>query len=303
MFKYTEKFLSFQGEGHHTGKNTVWLRLFQCNLECRGFGQKNPADPSSYAPVGNDMDLIDIKVLEDLPVFEYGCDSAYSVSRRYEHLVYSGSANDICNDLESLITSDYNTGGKFLNSSSGEYTHLCFTGGEPMLRPNQKAIMAIVREFHQRGNMPYRITVETNGTQKLSPEFVKFIEWFYDVTNGEGEWFWSVSPKLHNTSGEHNDIAIKPEIVKSYQDLVRNNTGQLKFVVNGSNDTWIELSKVVDQFRKEGVVFPVWVMPVGSLKEHQESDIVKDIVYEALKRGYHISGRLHAYMLGNGMNT
>jgi len=150
--KYTETFRSFQGEGHNTGKNTLFLRLFQCNLECRGFGQENPADPTSYHPVGNDYDLIDIKVLEDLPVFQYGCDSAYSVSRKYEHLVHNGTASEICDRLEDLLRNEYNPDGKFLNPKTGEYTHFCITGGEPMLRPNQKAIIAIMEEFMRRGN-------------------------------------------------------------------------------------------------------------------------------------------------------
>ena len=295
-------------EGSHTGKATLWLRLFQCNLECRGFSQPNPADPDTYFPVGNDRDLIDIKVLEDLPVFQYGCDSAYSVSRRYEHLVHEDTANEIALQLQSLITTKYNPSGLFKNEHSGAETHMCFTGGEPLLRPNQRAIESIMKEFAKNRNLPNFVTVETNGTQKLSPAFKDFLKWLA-IANDEDshEWLWSISPKLLNTSGELLENAIKPEIVKSYiQACTESNlnfAGQLKFVVNNTQATWDELDLTVQKFRDAGIGFPVWIMPVGATKEQQETDDIKEIVYKALDRGFHVSGRLHTYMLGNGMGT
>ena len=45
---YSEIFKSIQGEGHYTGVPTTWLRFFGCNLECNGFGQDDPTDPSTY---------------------------------------------------------------------------------------------------------------------------------------------------------------------------------------------------------------------------------------------------------------
>lgn len=304
-FKYTERFLSFQGEGTHTGKNTLWLRWFLCNLECRGFNQPDPTNPASYNPVGNDKDLIDIKVLEDLPVFEYGCDSAYSVARKYEHLVHEDTVVDLATKLEDILKSDFNPSGKFSHPHSGEEVHMCFTGGEPMMRPSQRGTIALMKEFYNRDNLPRFVTVETNGTQKISREYVDFLEWFSDVTGNSGEWFWSFSPKLFNTSGETPEKAIKPEVVKSYQDAVANinSNGHLKFVVNGTKETWDELEGVVSEFRSAGVKYPVWIMPVGATKEQQEDGRAKEIVNEALRRGYHISGRLHCHLLGNGMNT
>ena len=307
-FKYTEQFLSLQGENVHTGKNSLWLRLFQCNLECRGFSQANPADPSTYKNVGNDYDLIDIKVLDDLPVFEYGCDSAYSVSRRYEHLVNQGTAEEICNGLTQILTNQYNPTGSFLHPYSGTQTHFCITGGEPLLRPNQRAIEAVVTEFAKRQNVPRFITIETNGTQKLSNDFKAFLGKLAVINEDEDhEWFWSVSPKLLNVSGEHPDSAIKPEVVMSYLYAASgaglNSNLTLKFVLTNTQAAWDELDLTVRKFRDAGVASPVWIMPVGASKEQQETAEVKEIVYKALERGYNVSGRLHAHLLGNGMNT
>ena len=41
-YYYSEIFYSIQGEGHYTGYPTLWLRLWACNLQCHGFGQKDP---------------------------------------------------------------------------------------------------------------------------------------------------------------------------------------------------------------------------------------------------------------------
>lgn len=288
-------------EGHHTGKNTLWLRWFQCNLECRGFNQPDPTNPATYNPVGNDRDLIDIKVLEELPVFEFGCDSAYSVSKKYEHLTYKGTAEQIADELENLLKNDWNPQGKFKHPHSGEETHMCFTGGEPMMRPSQRGIEAVMRELHKRNNMPNYVTIETNGTQKMSRDFRAFLEWFGNNCDEGCEWFWSFSPKLFNTSGEESKRAIKPDVIADY--LEYSPSGQLKFVVNGTQETWDELEEVVKEFRDAGIDIPCWIMPVGGTKEQQEDGRGNIIVDEALKRGYNISGRLHCHLLGNGMGT
>ena len=82
---YSEIFKSIQGEGHYTGVTTVWLRFFGCNLECQGFGQDDPTDPSTYKLPYLEIPLEDITKVEDLPVFPYGCDSvSYTHLRAHE---------------------------------------------------------------------------------------------------------------------------------------------------------------------------------------------------------------------------
>ena len=82
-YYYSEIFHSIQGEGHYTGVPTTWLRFFGCNLECNGFGQDDPTDPSTYKLPYKDFDIIEVKNVEDLPVWKYGCDSSYSWSKKF----------------------------------------------------------------------------------------------------------------------------------------------------------------------------------------------------------------------------
>ena len=70
---YSEIFKSIQGEGHYTGVPTTWLRFFGCNLECNGFGQDDPTDPSTYKLPYQDFDIIEVKNVEDLPVWRRSC--------------------------------------------------------------------------------------------------------------------------------------------------------------------------------------------------------------------------------------
>ena len=37
--RYSEVFYSVQGEGRWVGVPSIFLRVFGCNFECRGFGQ------------------------------------------------------------------------------------------------------------------------------------------------------------------------------------------------------------------------------------------------------------------------
>ena len=46
--KYSEAFYSIQGEGRWVGTPSVFLRMFGCNFECRGFGQGR--DQSKWLP-------------------------------------------------------------------------------------------------------------------------------------------------------------------------------------------------------------------------------------------------------------
>ena len=68
-------FWSFQGEAELAGTPTVWLRFFGCNLECNGFGQTHPTKPDTWELPYKDYDLIAVDRVEDLPVWDKGCDS------------------------------------------------------------------------------------------------------------------------------------------------------------------------------------------------------------------------------------
>ena len=86
QYTYSEIFHSAQGEGLYTGTPGPWLRYFMCNLQCNGFGQDDPTDESTYKLPYKDLDTSKYDKLEDLPVFEFGCDSSYSWSAKYKKL-------------------------------------------------------------------------------------------------------------------------------------------------------------------------------------------------------------------------
>lgn len=307
-YKYSEIFHSFQGEGAKTGASTAWIRFFLCSLQCEGFGQKDPTDPSTYILPYKDFDVSTITKLEDLPVWEYGCDSSYSFAKKFRHLAHDETAIEICNKLENCFKHESNPQGRFLHPTTKQWTHLAFTGGEPML--NQPAMTEIMQEFWRRKNFPNKVTVETNGTTKFkkatldlgSLDSLIYEEFGMTAAKLNGrEWFWSCSPKLWSTSGEKPKKAIKPEVIASYNEV--SSHGQLKYVVNGTPESWKEVETVTKQVRELGVNWPVYIMGVGATKESQEDGTVADIAMEAIQRGYSFSGRLHCSIFGNAVGT
>jgi 7-carboxy-7-deazaguanine synthase len=298
-YAYSEIFHSFQGEGAYTGRPTAWLRFFLCNLQCDGFGQKDPKDPSTYVLPYKEIDVSSIKKLEDLPVWKYGCDSSYSWSAKFKHLQHKENASDICNKIRQSMYHPSNPEGKF-NKLDGTMQHFCVTGGEPLMKHAQMATIDVVDHFVSEGDFPLFMTWETNGTQPLTSEFAHYF--------GEypGEKFFSVSPKLFSVAGEKASDAIKPDIIKSYQDL--SPIGQLKFVLNGSEEAWDEMESVVQQIRQAGVTYPVWIMGAGATLEAQKGQIDNyigeaKIAEEAFKRGYNYTSRVHVHVFGNMMGT
>ena len=299
-FAYSEIFHSIQGEGAYTGRPTAWLRFFLCNLQCDGFGQKDPTDPSTYVLPYKEINIDSIKRLEDLPVWKYGCDSSYSWSAKFKHLQHKHTAADICNRIRQSMYHPSNPEGKF-NKINGTMQHMCFTGGEPMMKHAQHASIAIIDHFATEGDFPLFMTWETNGTQPLTSEFSSYFGEAYP-----GEVFFSVSPKLHTTSGEKAEDAICPDIVKSYQNLSPH--GQLKFVVSGKQESWDELETTIEKFREAGVTYPVWIMKAGATLESQtgtDKNYIGEshVATEAFKRGYNYSSRVHVHIWGNTMGT
>jgi 6-pyruvoyltetrahydropterin 2'-reductase len=296
---YSEIFQSLQGEGAYTGRNTAWLRFFLCNLQCDGFGQIDPTDPSTYILPYKDFDVSTITRVEDLPVFDYGCDSSYTWAKKFKHLMHTETSAEICDNIRATLKSPSNPNGLFIHPDTNQDIHMAFTGGEPML--NQQAMVDIISHFVKQKNYPKYVTVETNGTKPFDnkAELDSFILNHYDV--GDGEWFWSVSPKLWSTAGEKPEKAICPDVVAEYVHHHRN--GQLKYVVNGTEQSWDEVAQHTEAYRDANVPWDVYIMPVGATKEQQEVPQIAAIADEALKRGYNVSGRLHCYIYGNQIGT
>jgi len=286
-YLYSEIFDSIQGEGQYTGVPTAWLRFCLCNLQCNGFGQDDPTNPDTYDLPYEKIDITNISTMEELPVWEKGCDSSYSWSKKFKKLQHIGTPEEIADKVKDAFTNEWNLGQWFNR-------HMCFTGGEPLMKHGQECSVAIMQRWIDERNYPRSVTYETNGTQELTDDFIRFWQEYRDVWGSE--LFYSVSPKLWSVAGEKAKRAIKPEIVATYQQC--SNKGQLKFVVNGTKECWDELEEVIEQFRFHGVNWPVWIMPVGATVEGQKL-VDADVATEAFKRGFNVSARVHTYLWGN----
>jgi|APGre2960657373_1045057.scaffolds.fasta_scaffold01079_7 organic radical activating enzyme len=294
--RYSEIFYSFQGEAKLAGTPAVWLRFFGCNLNCNGFGQQNPTDPSTYQLPYETFNVDDVKDVNELPVWKFGCDSSYSWSQRFKHLAHDASPAEIADRLIEANKSEHNPLGLFIHPKTEQPIMLCFTGGEPMMQ--QKAMIEILRELNNRNNAPLIVTVETNATRPLSDDLKNFITWEFPVmATGNTQWHWSMSPKLFTVSGEENAVNIE----NIFEYILTRSSSVLKFVCNGTEENWTELDTQVNCIRLLcGRHTPeIWVMPVGATKDAQEDPYIGDLCIEAMNRGYKVATRNHCYVFGN----
>ena len=293
-YYYSEIFYSIQGEGHYTGVPTAWLRFFLCNLQCNGFGQIDPTNPDTYELPFEDFDVTTVKRVEDLPVWEKGCDSSYTWAKKFKGLMGQETPTVLASKIVDAIKTESNPEGKFLHPVSKQHQHMCFTGGEPLMATGQMAVVGIYNTLKEQDNLPGSMTFETNGTQRLRDPF---IDWANSI---DTEVFFSCSPKLFTVSGEKSDKAIKPEIVAEYHNLSK--AGQLKFVVGPKEREWDEMEEAVEKFRSAGVDWPVWIMPTGAREQEQHAS-AGDVAQKAFKRGYNVAARVHVYLFGNKIGT
>ena len=293
-YYYSEIFYSIQGEGHYTGVPTAWLRFFLCNLQCNGFGQIDPTNPDTYELPFEDFDVTTVKRVEDLPVWEKGCDSSYTWAKKFKGLMGQETPTVLASKIVDAIKTESNPEGNFLHPVSKQHQHMCFTGGEPLMATGQMAVVGIYNTLKEQDNLPGSMTFETNGTQRLRDPF---IDW---VNSIDTEVFFSCSPKLFTVSGEKADKAIKPEIVAEYHKLSK--AGQLKFVVGPKEREWDEMEEAVEKFRSAGVDWPVWIMPTGAREQEQHAS-AGDVAQKAFQRGYNVAARVHVYLFGNKIGT
>jgi len=293
-YYYSEIFHSIQGEGHYTGVPTAWIRFFLCNLQCNGFGQIDPSDPSTYELPFESYDVSQVKRVEDLPVWDKGCDSSYTWAKKYKHLMGQETPTVLANKIVDILKTDSNPDGLFLHPVTNQRQHLCITGGEPLMVTGQSATVGIYQELERQNNLPSSMTFETNGTQKLKQPF---IDWANRI---DTEIFFSVSPKLWSVAGEKADKAIKPEIVAEYYNISK--AGQLKFVCGHKDEQWDEMEEAIAKFKSAGVDWPIWVMPVGA-REEEQKDSAGAVAKRAFQRGYNVAARVHVYLFGNAIGT
>lgn len=297
--RYSEMFYSLQGEGRYVGVPSVFLRLFGCNFECRGFGQDR--DKSKWLPeaqMPHNQNHPNVKSIEDLPVPHVGCDSSFSWGKKWGHLAKHEDIDTIIKKMDELTNwygSKERMGGDLsVAFKQDDVVHLVITGGEPLLKGFQPA----VRELITSPDLKTRyITFETNGTQIFTPELSPEYMQKFGVSKNCGIT-WSVSPKLSN-SGESFSDAIRPEALTSYNAWPYSYL-YLKFVIRDEYDL-TEVEQAIKEYDDARVnIDAVYLMPEGAL-DSQMNEL--DVANLALKYGYKYSPRLHLNLFGNEWGT
>jgi organic radical activating enzyme len=276
--KISELFYSIQGEGRYMGVPSVFLRTFGCNFTCGGFGM-----PKGFKSMErNTVNANSIKQYKDLPLVSTGCDSYASWDPRFKHLSPYLSIDDIVDRIMDMLPHN-----RWMDE------HLVITGGEPLLGWQQCYPTLL---SHTKMMALKELTIETNGTQNLYPEVVKYFETWKRHREKNALTF-SVSPKL-SVSGEKWDEAICPDVIRQYYDV---GFTYLKFVVATSEDV-LEAEKAVNEYRKAGFKGPVYLMPVGGVEQLYKMN-ARNVADEAMKRGWRYSDRLQVPLFKNEWGT
>ena len=280
--KVSELFYSIQGEGRYMGVPSVFLRTFGCNFTCDGFGMPRGEKSNERNMVA--VDIAKFKQYNDLPLVSTGCDSYASWDPRFKDLspvvTTHGLAESICDTLP---------------FKEWREEHLVITGGEPLLGW-QRAYPDLLNQPKMKGLK--EITFETNGTQKLTPEFKNYLSaWAGHTDEHKREITFSVSAKLP-CSGEKWEDAICPEIVCEYEQV---GTAYLKFVIATEQD-FADAECAIAAYRAAGFKGHVYLMPVGGVESVYalNNRRVADL---AMKNGLRYSDRLQVPLFKNEWGT
>ena len=277
--KIAELFYSIQGEGKYMGVPSVFLRTFGCNFTCDSFGM--PRGEKSQER--HNIVVSNYKTYNELPLVSSGCDSYASWMPDFKNLSPMLTSDAIVERIMEIIP-------------HGEWKdeHLVITGGEPLLGW-QRAYPDLLN--HPKMSGLKEITFETNGTQKLTPEFKEYLARWHDLGSGEREITFSVSAKLP-CSGEKWEDAICPEIVCEYEDV---GTAYLKFVVATEQDI-ADAERAIKEYRDAGFVGHIYLMPVGGVESVYTLN-AKNVAIAAMKRGWRYSDRLQVPLFKNEWGT
>ena len=286
--RYSEAFYSVQGEGNFIGTPSVFLRSFGCNLRCQGFGltrgtPKKKMSDEVVALLDNGV-LDRVSKFEDLPMVRTGCDTYASIYPEFKKYMMDRSVDQVVEHILSLTPENK------WQMDNGQDIHFILTGGEPLLW--QRFWLNLFE--HPRMQDLRNLTVETNTTHQLQPQFAEYLS-----TQDRFQVTWACSPKL-TVSAELWKNAIRPEIARSYLDIDKSKM-YLKFVVADDVDI-DDVHKAVKEFSDGGVDVPVYVMPVGGCKEEYGENKV-NVAELALAKGWRYSPRLQVELFGNSWGT
>jgi 7-carboxy-7-deazaguanine synthase len=279
--KIAELFYSIQGEGRYMGVPSVFLRTFGCNFKCAGFGMprgelsREADELAEVVHLYNDY--------KELPLVTTGCDSYASWHPDFKHLSPMLTTDAIAERIMEIIP-------------HGEWQdeHLVITGGEPLLGW-QRAYPDLLN--HPKMQRLKEITFETNGTQKLSEDFKKYLHNWGIEQRGYTSLTFSVSAKLP-CSGEAWEDAIRPDIVCEYEEV---GTTYLKFVIATEQD-FADAECAIGAYRAAGFKGHVYLMPVGGVESVYalNNRRVADL---AMKHGLRYSDRLQVPLFKNEWGT
>jgi 7-carboxy-7-deazaguanine synthase len=277
--KIAELFYSIQGEGRYMGVPSVFLRTFGCNFKCAGFGMSRGMFSEEAEEIATVAHMFE--KYEHLPLVSTGCDSYASWHPSFK-------------DLSPMLTSEAITDRimEIIPHNEWQDEHLVITGGEPLLGW-QRAYPDLLNNPKMKALK--EITFETNGTQKLTPEFKSYLaKWNSEVGK---ELTFSVSAKLP-ASGEKWEEAILPEVVCEYEQV---GTAYLKFVV-ATEDDILDAERAVTEFKSAGFKGHVYLMPVGGVESVYTLN-AKNVALSAMKRGWRYSDRLQVPLFKNEWGT
>ena len=288
---YTELFYSIQGEGRYMGVPSVFLRMFGCNFRCKNFGRyekdilgiEETHNPEVVEFIKN---IDQYKTFSDLPLAKTGCDSYSSIYPEFKRFVIKEESDKLAERIMEILP-----------YSEWQDEHLVITGGEPLLGW-QRAYADLLDHPAMAGLK--EITFETNGTQKLTPEFKEYLKTWNQrrwPAGPGGEITFSVSAKLPG-SGESWEEAIRPEVVCEYEEV---GTAYLKFVVATEQDV-ADAECAVGAYRAAGFTGPVYIMPVGGTSEVYFLNTTR-VAELAMKRGWRYSARLQVDLFRNEWGT
>lgn len=277
--KVAELFYSIQGEGRYMGVPSVFLRTFGCNFTCDSFGM--PRGEKSQER--HNILVSNYKTYNELPLVSSGCDSYASWMPEFK-------------DLSPMLTSDAITDRimEILPYHEWLDEHLVITGGEPLLGW-QRAYPDLLNHEKMKGLK--EITFETNGTQKLTPEFKEYLNSWRNAYGIDREITFSVSAKLP-CSGEKWEEAILPEVVVEYEQV---GTVYLKFVIATEEDRDYAI-KAASEYRAAGFKGHVYLMPVGGVESVYALNN-KAVALMAMKLGLRYSDRLQVPLFKNEWGT
>ena len=282
--KIAELFYSIQGEGRYMGVPSVFLRTFGCNFKCAGFGMPRGEMSHEATDIAATHTMIEsFMKYEDLPLVSTGCDSYASWHPDFKDLSPMLTSEAITDRIMEILPQDY-----WVDE------HLVITGGEPLLGW-QRAYPDLLDHPKMAGLK--EITFETNGTQKLTPEFKQYLDTWTGLPKQRREITFSVSAKLP-CSGEKWEEAILPEVVCEYEEV---GTAYLKFVI-ATEDDFDDAVTAVIEFRKAGFKGHVYLMPVGGVESVYALNN-KNVALLAMKHGLRYSDRLQVPLFKNEWGT